>query len=75
MVECERSRNWLPRRRLLTSPGDVGAVVYILRKCVWWVPDFDVERYRDTLRRLDTQIRSEGSFVAHSTRHLVEARR
>jgi hypothetical protein len=53
---------------------DIGAVVYILRKCVWWVPDFDVERYRDTLRRLDAQIRSDGSFVAHSTRHLVEAR-
>lgn len=54
---------------------DIGAVVYILRKCVWWVPDFSVERYRDTLRRLDEQIRSEGLFVAHSTRHLVEARR
>jgi SAM-dependent methyltransferase len=53
---------------------DIGAVVYILRKCVWWVPDFDVERYSDTLRRLDAQIRSDGSFVAHSTRHLVEAR-
>jgi hypothetical protein len=25
---------------------DVGAVVWILRKCVWWVPDFSVERYR-----------------------------
>jgi hypothetical protein len=54
---------------------DIGAVVYILRKCVWWVPDFSVERYRDVLRRLDGQIRSAGSFVAHSTRHLVEARR
>ena len=54
---------------------DIGAVVYILRKCVWWVPGFDVERYRDTLRRLDTQIRAEGSFVAYSTRHLLEARR
>lgn len=54
---------------------DIGAVVYILRKCVWWVPDFGVERYRDTLRRLDARIRSEGVFVAHSTRHLVEARR
>jgi SAM-dependent methyltransferase len=54
---------------------DIGAVVYILRKVPWWVPDFSVERYRDTLRRLDAQIRSEGPFVAHSTRHLVEARR
>jgi hypothetical protein len=54
---------------------DIGAVVYILRKCVWWVPDFSVQRYRDTLRRLDAQIRSDGSFIAHSTRHLIEARR
>jgi Methyltransferase domain len=54
---------------------DIGAVVYILRKCVWWVPDFTVERYRDTLARLDAQIRADGPFVAHSSRHLIEARR
>jgi hypothetical protein len=54
---------------------DIGAVVYILRKCVWWVPDFRVERYRDTLERLDAHIRSHGTFVAHSTRTLIEARR
>jgi hypothetical protein len=54
---------------------DIGAVVYILRKCVWWVPDFTVERYQGELRRLDTRIRADGAFVAHSTRHLIEARR
>jgi hypothetical protein len=54
---------------------DIGAVVYILRKCVWWVPDFSVDRYRDTLKRLDGQIRRDGAFVAHSTRYLIEARR
>jgi methyltransferase family protein len=54
---------------------DIGAVVYILRKCVWWVPDFSVGRYQDTLCRLDAHIRSDGAFVAHSTRHLIEARR
>jgi methyltransferase family protein len=52
---------------------DVGAVVYILRKCVWWVPDFGVDRYRDTLKRLDAQIRRDGVFVAHSTRYFIEA--
>ena len=52
---------------------DIGAVVYLLRKCVWWVPDFTVDRYADELRRLDAQIRAEGPFVAHSTRFLVEA--
>jgi SAM-dependent methyltransferase len=54
---------------------DIGAVVWILRKCVWWVPDFSVERYRDKLLQLDRQLRNEGSFIAHSTRHLIEARR
>ena len=53
---------------------DVGAIVYILRKCVWWVPDFTVERYRDQLRQLDTHIRQHGAFVAHSTRTLFDTR-
>ncbi|GAA1609085.1 class I SAM-dependent methyltransferase [Actinoplanes couchii] len=55
--------------------SDVGAVVWILRRCVWWVPDFSVERYHDELRRMDAHIRENGSFVAHSTRTLLEARR
>jgi SAM-dependent methyltransferase len=54
---------------------DVGAVVFILRKCVWWVPDFTVDRYREALVRLDAHIRRHGSFEAHSTRTLIEARR
>jgi hypothetical protein len=54
---------------------DIGAVVYILRKCVWWVPDFTVERYREALLRLDSHIREHGAFVAHSTRTLIEATR
>jgi hypothetical protein len=54
---------------------DIGAVMYVLRKCVWWVPDFSVARYHDQLKRLDTHLRDDGPFVAHSTRHLVEARR
>jgi hypothetical protein len=52
---------------------DIGTVVWILRKCVWWVPDFTVERYRDKLIELDTRIRTQGPFVAHSTRHLIVA--
>ncbi|MBU2696165.1 class I SAM-dependent methyltransferase [Pimelobacter sp. 30-1] len=54
---------------------DVGAVVWLLRKCVWWVPDFTVERYDERLRALDALLRTGEPFVAHSTRHLVEARR
>jgi SAM-dependent methyltransferase len=54
---------------------DIGAVVWILRKCVWWVPDFSVDRYRGKLQELDRRIRRSGPFVAYSTRHLIEARR
>lgn len=54
---------------------DIGAVVWILRKCVWWIPDFTVARYDDTLRELDAQLRAGHPVVAHATRHLIEARR
>ncbi|MGW0158140.1 class I SAM-dependent methyltransferase [Mycobacterium sp. NPDC003323] len=54
---------------------DIAAVVYLLRKVIWWVPDFSVQRYRDKLAELHAQIEAEGKFVAHSTRHLIEARR
>ena len=60
--------------RLRMRFHDIGAVVYILRKCVWWVPDFTVDRYLDPLRRLHTHIQTEGAFTAHSTRTLIEAR-
>jgi hypothetical protein len=61
--------------RLRVEFFDVGAVVYFLRKVVWTVPDFSVERYRDRLRELHRHIEAEGSFVAHSSRVLVEARK
>lgn len=54
---------------------DVGAVIWILRKCVWWVPDFTVERYEGALRELDRRMRRGEPFVAHSTRHLLDLRR
>ncbi|MFC7528429.1 class I SAM-dependent methyltransferase [Actinoplanes sp. GCM10030250] len=54
---------------------DVGAVVYLLRKCVWWVPDFSVDGYQEQLRRMDAHIREHGSFVAQSTRTLIELRK
>lgn len=54
---------------------DIGAVVWILRKCIWWVPDFSVGRYRPELLELDRRLRQDGPFVAYSTRHLIRARR
>jgi len=53
---------------------DIAAVVYFLRKVIWIVPDFITSGCADQLVRLDQRIRDEGSFVALSTRFLMEAR-
>lgn len=60
---------------LRTEFFDIGAVIYFLRKVIWMVPGFTVDRYRDRLRELDERIRAEGPFVAHATRFLIEARK
>jgi SAM-dependent methyltransferase len=65
----------LRRERTRIEVFDIGAVVYLLRKLVWWVPDFTVERYEERLRALDAGIRREGVFTAHSSRTLFEAER
>ena len=54
---------------------DVGAMVYFLRKVIWFVPDFTVEKYRDRLQALHEQIQAGGAFVAYSRRFLIEARK
>ncbi|MCV7030366.1 class I SAM-dependent methyltransferase [Mycobacterium sherrisii] len=54
---------------------DIGAVIYFLRKVIWTVPDFSVQRYRDRLHELHNRIQTHGPFVAHPTRVLVEARK
>ncbi|HEX8769089.1 MAG TPA: class I SAM-dependent methyltransferase [Jatrophihabitans sp.] len=52
---------------------DIAAVVVFLRKVVWTVPDFSVQRYRARLADLHQQIQRTGPFVSHSQRVLVEA--
>ena len=54
--------------------NDVAAVVAFLRKVIWTVPEFDVDRYRDRLRALHQRIQDEGPFVATSERFLIECR-
>ena len=54
---------------------DVGAMIYFLRKVIWFIPDFTVEKYYDRLRALHAQIQVSGPFVAHSRRFLIEARK
>jgi SAM-dependent methyltransferase len=52
---------------------DIAAVVVFLRKVIWTVPDFSVQRYRAQLTDLHEQIQQTGPFVSHSQRVLVEA--
>jgi SAM-dependent methyltransferase len=54
---------------------DIGAVVHFLRKVIWIVPDFTVDRYRERLAQLHQLIVTQGSFVAHTQRFLIEARK
>lgn len=54
---------------------DVGAVVHFLRKVLWTVPGFTVERYRDRLLAMHDHIQEHGEFVSTSTRFLIEARK
>jgi SAM-dependent methyltransferase len=54
---------------------DIGAVVYFLRKVVWTVPDFTIERYASPLRDLHDRIRRDGVFVSYAKRVLIEARK
>ncbi|MGW0474028.1 class I SAM-dependent methyltransferase [Streptomyces coeruleorubidus] len=65
----------LRAERLRMEFHDIGAVVHFLRKVVWMVPGFTVEAYEPQLRALHRRIRDEGPFVAHSTRHLFDARK
>lgn len=65
----------LQRARCRMEFFAIGAVIWILRKCVWWVPDFSIEKYEPKLRELDARMRSGEPFDAHSTRHLIEARK
>lgn len=54
---------------------DIAAVVHFLRKVIWIVPGFTVDRYRERLAELDRVIRAEGSFAATSERFLIEAQK
>lgn len=65
----------LQERALRVEFFDIAAVVYFLRKVLWTVPGFTVERYRPQLAAVHEQIQSGHPFVAHSQRFLIEARK
>lgn len=61
--------------RLQLEFFDVGAIVYFLRKVVWTVPDFSVERYRDRLWAMHEHIERAGVFRSSMSRTLFEVRK
>lgn len=65
----------LRHESLRTVFNDVGAVVHFLRKVIWIVPGFTVDRYRGRLAELHQRIRAYGPFAARSQRFLIEARK
>jgi SAM-dependent methyltransferase len=65
----------LDEQALRVEFRDIGAVVYFLRKVLWTVPDFSVERYRDRLAALHAEIEAAGQFTSHAQRFLIDARR
>ncbi|GGJ09359.1 class I SAM-dependent methyltransferase [Streptomyces brasiliensis] len=65
----------LRAERLRMEFHDIAAVVHFLRKVIWLVPGFTVEEYEPQLRALHKRMETEGPFVAHSTRHLLDARK
>ena len=68
-LEIVQCRN----ERLDLAFFDVGAVVFFLRKVVWTVPGFTVDRYRLRLRELHERIEQDGPFRSTMSRTLIEA--
>ncbi len=54
---------------------DIAAVIVFLRKVVWTVPAFTVDRYRGQLAALHQRITADGPFIARAQRFLIEARK
>jgi SAM-dependent methyltransferase len=70
-LEIVQCRN----ERLQVEFFDAGAMVFFLRKVVWTVPDFAVDRYRARLQDLHDQIEQDGVFRSTMSRTLLEARK
>jgi hypothetical protein len=61
--------------RLRLEFFDVGAVVFFLRKVIWTVPEFTVDRHRQRLRDLHDQIERDGAFHSTTSRTLFVVRK
>ncbi|MCS7477287.1 class I SAM-dependent methyltransferase [Umezawaea endophytica] len=63
----------LQHQSLRAEYYDIGAIVHFLRKVLWTVPGFTVDRYRPQLAALHQRIVEEGPFVSHARRYLLKA--
>jgi SAM-dependent methyltransferase len=70
-LEIVQCRN----ERLRLEFFDVGAMVFFLRKVIWTVPDFTVDRYRDRLKDLHDEIERDGVFYSTMSRTLFDVRK
>jgi SAM-dependent methyltransferase len=61
--------------RLRAEYHDIAAVAHFLRKVVWTVPGFTIEKFRPQLRAVHDEITATGRFVSYATRVLIEARK
>jgi SAM-dependent methyltransferase len=61
--------------RLRAEYYDIAAVAHFLRKVVWTVPGFTIEKYRPQLRAVHDEITTTGRFVSHANRVLIEAQK
>jgi len=52
---------------------DLASVIVFLRKVVWTVPDFTIEKYRDRLHAMYDHIAEHGSFLSYGQRALIVA--
>lgn len=68
IVQCRNAR-------LQLEFFDVGAMVFFLRKVIWTVPDFAIDRSRDRLKALHRQIERDGVFQSTMSRTLFEVRK
>jgi hypothetical protein len=53
---------------------DIGALVYYLKAIPWQVPDFSIERYKDSLYSIHETIQSEGFFEVKTNRFVMKAK-
>jgi SAM-dependent methyltransferase len=70
-LEIVQCRN----ERLRLEFFDVGAMVFFLRKVIWTVSDFTVDRYRSRLRDMHEQIERDSVFYSTMSRTLFEVRK